>query len=116
MANGDQGTKPMKRKYAVVLECTPSNYSVYVPDLPGCVSTGESLEDVRRTIREAINFHIEDMLELGEPLPETKMTLEDAEAHHSDVLAEYDDRMPEPPTKFAMVEVEVETPLSAPTG
>ena len=37
----------MKQKYAVVFERTPNNYSAYVPDLPGCVSTGESFEDVQ---------------------------------------------------------------------
>ena len=63
----------MKQKYAVVFEQTPSNYSAYVPDLPGCVSTGESLEDTHRTIREAITFHIVDMLAHGESLPEPRM-------------------------------------------
>lgn len=110
----------MKQKYAVVFEQTPNNYSAYVPDLPGCVSTGESLEDTHRTIRETITFHIEAMLEHGEPFPGPKMSLEEAEAYHNDILSEYDrdaliefdDMGPELPTKFGMVEVEVETPLS----
>ena len=79
----------MKQKYAVVFEQPPSNYSAYVPDLPGCVSTGESLEDTHRTIREAITFHIVDMLAHGEPLPEPRMSLEQADDLHNDVLAEY---------------------------
>ena len=78
----------MKQKYAVVFERTPNNYSAYVPDLPGCVSTGESFEDVQRTIREGITFHIEAILEHGEPFPEPKMSLEEAESHHDGVLAE----------------------------
>ena len=114
----------MKLKYAVVFEQTPNNYSAYVPDLPGCVSTAESWDDICGTIREAIIFHVEAMLELGEPFPEPKLSLEEAEAHHNDALAEYDEDIssafddvgPELPTKFSMVEVEVETPLSARAG
>ena len=106
----------MRLKYAAVFEQTPNNYSAYVPDLPGCVSTGESLEDTRKTIREAIAFHIEVMLEGGEALPEPRMSLEEAESHHNDVLVEYDDTDVELPAKFDIVEVEVETPLSARAG
>ena len=102
----------MKLKYAVVFEQAPNNYSAYVPDLPGCVSTGESFEDVQRTIREAITFHIEDILEYGEPLPEPKMSLHEAEAHHNEVLAEYGVTDPELPAKIGMVEVETESSLS----
>ena len=57
-------------KYAVVIEKTPENYSAYVPDLPGCVATGETQEEVTRVIREAISFHIEGMREEGIPIPE----------------------------------------------
>ena len=111
----------MKPKYAVVFEQTPNNYSAHVPDLPGCVSTAESWEDIQRMIREAITLHIEAMLEHGEPFPEPQMSLEEAEAYHNDVLAEYDEEAlaefgdvgSELPTKFGMVEVEIETPLSA---
>jgi predicted RNase H-like HicB family nuclease len=46
-------------RYAVVIEKAESNYSAYVPDLPGCVATGSSLEEVEREIRAAIRFHIE---------------------------------------------------------
>lgn len=58
-------------KYAVVIERAPdSNYSAYVPDLPGCVSTGETKEEVERNIREAIEFHLEGMREDGDPVPD----------------------------------------------
>lgn len=60
----------MTLEYAVVYEQTPSNYSGYVPDLPGCVSTGSTLEEVRENIREAIAFHIESLREYGDPVPE----------------------------------------------
>jgi predicted RNase H-like HicB family nuclease len=64
-------------QYAVVIEHVPgSNYSAYVPDLPGCVSTGDSLEEVQRNIREAITFHLQGMREDGEfiPAPTTHVT------------------------------------------
>ena len=48
-------------KYAVVYEKAPSNFSAYVPDLPGCVATGATREEVGRNIREAIVFHIDGM-------------------------------------------------------
>jgi predicted RNase H-like HicB family nuclease len=57
-------------KYAVVIEKAEDNYSAYVPDLPGCVSTGDSVADIQRNIREAIAFHLEGMREDGEHIPE----------------------------------------------
>ena len=56
-------------RYAVVIERTENNYGAYVPDLPGCVSTGATLDEVTRTLREAIEFHLEGMREDGEPIP-----------------------------------------------
>jgi predicted RNase H-like HicB family nuclease len=56
--------------YAVVIEKSENNYSAYVPDLPGCISVGDTLEEVQQMIREAIEFHIEGMQEDGEPVPE----------------------------------------------
>lgn len=46
-------------KYALVYERTPNNFSAYVPDLPGCVATSASQEEVEERIREAIAFHLE---------------------------------------------------------
>jgi predicted RNase H-like HicB family nuclease len=66
--------EPMK--YAVVIEEAPSNYSAYVPDLPGCVATGATIEEVEREIREAIEFHIEGMRQDGESVPQPKSTVE----------------------------------------
>ena len=58
-------------QYAVVIEHAPgTNYSVYVPDLPGCVSTGDSIEEVRQNIQEAIHFHLRGIREDGESVPE----------------------------------------------
>lgn len=58
------------KKYAVVFEQAQHNWAAYVPDLPGCVTTGPSLDDTRRLIAEAIEFHIEGMRLRGEPVPE----------------------------------------------
>jgi predicted RNase H-like HicB family nuclease len=57
-------------RYAVVIEKAENNYSAYVPDLPGCVATGKTVEQVEAEIREAIEFHIEGMREDGLPIPE----------------------------------------------
>jgi predicted RNase H-like HicB family nuclease len=46
-------------RFAVVIEKADGNYSAYVPDLPGCVATGATVDTVESEIREAIRFHIE---------------------------------------------------------
>jgi len=56
-------------RYAVVIEKAEGNYSAYVPDLPGCVATGATIEEVEAEIREAIEFHIEGMREDGLAIP-----------------------------------------------
>jgi predicted RNase H-like HicB family nuclease len=55
--------------YAVIIEGEGNSYSAYVPDLPGCVATGDSIAEVERLIREAIEFHIEGLRENGDPVP-----------------------------------------------
>ena len=57
-------------RYAIVIEKAKGNYSAYVPDLPGCIATAESVEAVEAEIREAIRFHIEGLKEDGLPVPE----------------------------------------------
>jgi predicted RNase H-like HicB family nuclease len=57
-------------KYAVIIEAGERNYSAYVPDLPGCIATGQTLEEVKQVMREAIAFHIEGLREEGLPVPE----------------------------------------------
>lgn len=56
-------------QYAVVIERGPDSFGAYVPDLPGCVAVAETEAEVRRLIREAIEFHLEGMREDGEPVP-----------------------------------------------
>lgn len=57
-------------KNAVVIEKTPHNYSAYVPDLPGCVATGKTREEVAERIQEAIAFHLDGMRKDGIPIPD----------------------------------------------
>ena len=56
-------------RYAVVIEDAGSNFSAYVPDLPGCVATGATLADTEVAIREAISFHLDGLREDGSPVP-----------------------------------------------
>ncbi|MGF1634591.1 MAG: type II toxin-antitoxin system HicB family antitoxin [Phycisphaerae bacterium] len=57
-------------RYAVIIEpADDGSYSCYVPDLPGCISCGDTAEEATRLIREAIDLHIEAMRETGEPVP-----------------------------------------------
>lgn len=56
-------------RYAVVIEKAASNYSAYVPDLPGCVATGASVEEIECEIQQAIALHIEGLREDGLPVP-----------------------------------------------
>ena len=56
-------------RYAIVIEKVESNYSAYVLDLPGCVATGASIQQVEAEIREAIEFHIEGLREDGSLIP-----------------------------------------------
>lgn len=57
-------------KYTVIVEKAPQNYAAYVPDLPGCIATGKTRDEVERLIREGIVLHIESLREHGEPVPE----------------------------------------------
>lgn len=63
-------------RYAVVIEKGPTSYGAYVPDLPGCVATGETREEVVQLIQEAIEFHIEGLKENGEPVPPPSSSVE----------------------------------------
>jgi predicted RNase H-like HicB family nuclease len=55
--------------YTVIYEATPTGYSAYVPDLPGCVAAGKTRAEVQRLIRSAMRSHLELMRSLGEPIP-----------------------------------------------
>ena len=56
-------------RYAIVIEKAEGNYAAYVPDLPGCIATGATVEEAESQIREAIAFHLDGMREDGTPIP-----------------------------------------------
>jgi predicted RNase H-like HicB family nuclease len=64
------------KRYAIVVEEAGTNLAAYVPDLPGCVATGRTKEEVERLIREAIALHLEGMAEDGLPIPEPSSRVE----------------------------------------
>ncbi len=67
--------------YAIVIERgDDGSYSAYVPDLPGCVSCGDTLEELRGNIREAIHLHIESLQENGEAVPPAAAMIERVDA------------------------------------
>ena len=111
----------MKLSYVVVFEQTPNNYAAYVPDLPGCVSTGRTWEEMQWMIKEAIEFHIEGTQLGGYPVPPPQMSVEDALAYHRSIPNDYGGYFPTPDDleeqdPVAILEVEVEVNLeSAPT-
>ncbi len=105
----------MKLTYAVVIEQTPNNYGAYAPDVPGCISTADTPDEMLAMIREALTFHIEALIEDGDPVPEPTMSIDDAIAYHSQALSEaeeellagYGDAPPSLSTRFELVEIEV---------
>lgn len=69
-------------RYAIVIEQAGSNFSAYVPDLPSCVATGKTRQDVEQQVREAIIFHLEGLREDGidVPLPASQVEYVDVAA------------------------------------
>ncbi|MBK8132414.1 MAG: type II toxin-antitoxin system HicB family antitoxin [Gammaproteobacteria bacterium] len=63
-------------RYAIVIEKATSNYSAYVPDLPGCVATGQTIEETEQQIREAIELHLQGLREDGLPVPSPQSQVE----------------------------------------
>lgn len=57
-------------RYAIVIEKAASNYAAYVPDLPGCIATGDTVQETEQLLREAIELHLRGMQEDGLPIPE----------------------------------------------
>ena len=109
----------MKLEYAVVFERGQRNYSAYVPDLPGCITTGGTWEEMQEMIREAIAFHIEGMMMDGDPVPQPMISVEDAVAHRNQPLdpeirehlvVEFGEIIPSLETRVSTVVVEVQVP------
>jgi predicted RNase H-like HicB family nuclease len=63
-------------RYAIVIEKAENNYAAYVPDLPGCVATGQTIEEAEQQIREAIDLHLRGMREDGLPIPEPSSSVD----------------------------------------
>ena len=71
----------MKRTYLVVVEKGDTSYGAYAPDVPGCGAVGDTIEEVLKLIKEALEFHLEGNVEDGDPVPEAAHV----EAHFVDV-------------------------------
>ena len=67
-------------RYAVVIERAKGNYSAYVPDLPGCIATGDTVAETETNIGEAIRFHLDGMRKDGPPVPPPTAIAEYVEA------------------------------------
>ena len=112
----------MKLTYVAVFEQTPNNYSAYVPDLPGCVSTGRTWEEMQWMIKEAIEGYIEVTHEYGEAVPAPQMSVVEALEYHRSQPNDYGGYFPAPgdpvdEDPVAILEIEVEVSLeTAPTA
>jgi predicted RNase H-like HicB family nuclease len=69
----------MSVRYAVIFEQAEHNWAAYVPDLPGCITTGSTLEETEHNIREAIEGHLKTLREFGDPIPHPTSVARDIE-------------------------------------
>ena len=69
-------------RYAIVIEKAEGNYSAYVPDLPGCVAVGDTVEECEMSIQEAIEFHLRGLREDGIEIPKPVSILREVEISH----------------------------------
>ena len=67
-------------RYAVIIEKGNNSYGAYAPDLPGCIAVGETSEEVKTLIQEAIEFHLLGLQEDGESIPQPNSSIEYIEA------------------------------------
>jgi predicted RNase H-like HicB family nuclease len=67
-------------RYAMIIEQGEQNYSAYLPDLPGCIATGNSIEELKQRMSEAIELHLRGMREDGLPIPDPTSLAEYVEA------------------------------------
>ena len=108
----------MRLTYAVVFVLDANGWDAYVPDVPGCVSVGDTWEEMLEMIDEAFTFHVEGTFEDGDPLPEPKMSIEDAVTYHLEIVEDdlgdlgldFSDLPPTLATRFEFVEIEVPDP------
>ena len=112
----------MKLTYAILMSEGPNNWNGWSPDVPGCNSAGQSLDDQRRRIKSALEFHLEDWEDTGLPFPWPKCkTPEEALATDAAFNAEVEAEWPDDPTDeeegwsppiAEMIEIEVNIPES----
>ena len=71
-------------RYLIVIGKEPGsqNYSSYSPDVPGCIAVGDTFEECRRSMREALEFHLEGTLKDGDPIPLSHTSPNDPEIPH----------------------------------
>jgi predicted RNase H-like HicB family nuclease len=69
----------MRVKYAVLFEQAENNWAAYVPDLPGCMTTGKTLEETEINIREAIEGHLRTLRDFGSPVPQPTSVAKEVE-------------------------------------
>jgi predicted RNase H-like HicB family nuclease len=69
----------MTVKYAVLFEKAENNWAAYVPDLPGCMTTGKTLEETEINVREAIEGHLRTLRDFGDPIPQPTSVAKDVE-------------------------------------
>ena len=113
----------MKLTYAVIMSEGPNNWNAYVPEVLGCVSVGSDIDDMRRMIREALEFHLEGTAEDGDPIPWPKITTVEGAlaadaAFSAEIAAEYPDDPIDEDEGWSrpiveMIEIEVNIPQSA---
>ena len=63
-------------KYLVIVEKAEHNYSAFVPDLPGCIATGETPEQTHENMREAVEIYLDELKASGEPVPEPSANID----------------------------------------
>jgi len=105
----------MKAKYVVIYEQTSNNYCAYLPDFPGCVCAAQTWQEIKGMVREALEFHIEGMIQHGDGLPKKPLTLREAVAFHNEPLSEreletleeFGEDAPTLSTAYGMVQVEI---------
>ena len=69
-------------RYLIIIEDTATGFSAYAPDLPGCVATGATREEIEEEMHDAIEFHIEGLRLAGEPVPKPR-----SEASYCEIAA-----------------------------
>jgi predicted RNase H-like HicB family nuclease len=73
-------------RYAMIIESGNRNYSAYLPDVPGCVATGKTIDEVRERMREAVELHLAGMREDGLPSRNPQLSLNTLNVQHENSI------------------------------